>query len=289
MKFEKHILVTGANGQVGSELRDLAKSYPQYNFYFTGREELQVENKDAVEKFFREHPVDVCINCAAYTAVDKAEDEKELAMAGNAVAPANLATACKLHNALLIHYSTDYVFNGTSDKPYSSESPLEPVNFYGETKLAGERAVINSGAKFIIIRTSWVYSSYGKNFVKTMIRLMQSKNEINVVNDQIGSPTYAHDLANATLQIVSSSKNLQSGIYHYSNQGIISWFDFANAIRNYMGFDCEVHPIPTSSFPTPAKRPSYSAMDTTAIQQDFGIIIPHWEESLKKCLEILKQ
>lgn len=288
MQFEKYILVTGSNGQLGSELKDLAAKYPQYKFYFTSRADLQIEDNAAVLKFFEENRVDVCINCAAYTAVDKAETEQEQAMAGNATAPGNLATACKLHNALMIHYSTDYVFNGAATSPYTLNSPLEPVNFYGATKLAGEKAVIESGADYIIIRTSWVYSSYGKNFVKTMILLMQNNSEINVVNDQIGSPTYAYDLAEATLNIIES-RQPQTGIYHYSNTGIISWYDFATAIRKHMNFNCTIHPIPTSSFPTPAKRPYYSAMDTSEIQQTFKLSIPEWEDSLVKCLNLLKE
>jgi dTDP-4-dehydrorhamnose reductase len=282
----KNILVTGANGQLGSELSVLSASFPQYHFLFTTREELSVADEASVKKYFAENNIDCCINCAAYTAVDNAEKERDAAFAANASAAGYLATACKESNALLIHFSTDYVFAGDSDIRYTEEDATAPLNYYGETKLEGEKAALKNNNATIVIRTSWVYSSFGKNFVKTMIRLMTEKESIGVVNDQIGSPTYAADLAAAVMQIVSG-ENHTPGIYHYSNEGIISWHDFALEIKELIGSKCVVNGIPTSAYPTPAKRSAYSAMDTSKIKSTFGITIPFWKDSLKKCVALL--
>lgn len=282
----KNILVTGANGQLGSELRALSFSFPQYNFLFATREELSVADEASVKEYFAENNIDCCINCAAYTAVDNAEKEREAAFAANALAPGYLAAACKEHNALLIHFSTDYVFAGDSNVPYNEDDATAPLNYYGETKLEGEKQALQYNDQSIVIRTSWVYSSFGKNFVKTMIRLMTERESIGVVNDQIGSPTYAADLAAVTMQIISG-ENHTPGIYHYSNDGIISWHDFALEIKALIGSKCIVNGIPTSAYPTPAKRSAYSAMDTSKIKNTFGIAIPFWKDSLKKCVVLL--
>lgn len=284
----KNILVTGANGQLGSELRVLSSSFPQYSFLFATREDLSVADETSVKKYFAEKNIDCCINCAAYTAVDNAEKEKDAAFAANASAAGYLAAACKESNALLIHFSTDYVFAGDSNSPYTEEDATAPLNYYGETKAGGEKLALENNDATIVIRTSWVYSSFGKNFVKTMIRLMTDKESIGVVNDQIGSPTYAADLAAAVMQIISG-ENHTPGIYHYSNEGIISWHDFALEIKDMMGSSCIVNGIPTSAYPTPAKRSAYSAMDTSKIKSTFGIEIPFWKDSLKQCIAVLSR
>ncbi|RYD76206.1 MAG: dTDP-4-dehydrorhamnose reductase, partial [Sphingobacteriales bacterium] len=222
----------------------------------------------------------------AYTAVDKAETEKETAIAINAIAVGHLAALCKQYNARFIHFSTDYVFSGNADKPYEPTDTTDPVNYYGLTKLMGEQQAFENNEETIVIRTSWVYSSFGKNFVKTMLRLMAEKDAIGVVSDQVGCPTYAADLANAVMQIVQSN-NTEAGIYHYCNKGIISWFDFATAIKEIADSNCIVNPIQTKDYPTPAKRPGYSALDTQKIQDKFSIEIPHWRQSLERCIKLM--
>jgi dTDP-4-dehydrorhamnose reductase len=280
------ILVTGANGQVGNEFRTLAPGYPAYNFLFVGKDELAIDDLDAVAAYFNVNKIDCCINCAAYTAVDKAENEKEKAFAINADAAGNLAAVCKNNNARLIHISTDYVFDGKTDKPYIETDKVNTINVYGASKLKGEELVMQHDPSAIIIRTSWVYSSFGNNFVKTMLRLMKDRESINVVNDQQGRPTYAADLAKAILQIIESGKTA-AGIYHYSNKGVISWFQFAAAIAEITNSKCVVHPIPSSEYPTPAQRPEFSVLDTTKIEQTFAVDIPGWKDSLEKCLLLL--
>jgi dTDP-4-dehydrorhamnose reductase len=275
----KNILVTGANGQLGMEFRDLQKKYPAYNFLFVDRSELPIEDVQAVANYFTSNNIDFCINCAAYTAVDKAESEKELSMSINATSVGTLAAACAKHNCWFIHFSTDYVFNGTADHPYTESASTDPVNFYGQTKLAGEKEAILNNDDTIIIRTSWVYSRHGKNFVKTMLRLFAEKESISVVADQHGSPTYAADLAAAVMHIISGAR-LQPGIYHYANQGVISWYEFAVAIKELTGSACEVKAINTIDYPTPAARPAYSAFDTSRIREVYGLSIPTWKESL---------
>jgi dTDP-4-dehydrorhamnose reductase len=281
------ILVTGSNGQLGNELKELASAYSQFQFVFLSREQLSIADKSSVEKIFNQYNPSYLINCAAYTAVDKAESEKELANEINGTAVGILATACKQYRTKLIHISTDYVFNGNATTPLKETDEVDPVNAYGASKLLGEQLAIQNESDSIIIRTSWVYSFYGKNFVKTMMRLMSEKESIGVVNDQIGSPTYAADLAQAILQIITSGK-WQPGIYNYSNEGVISWFDFASEIKRLIGSSCVVNPLSTEQFPTPAKRPKYSVLDKTKIQQAFSIQLKNWKKSLKICIDKLK-
>lgn len=285
MSAQKIILVTGASGQVGSELAVLAPAYPNFQFIFANRDLLALDDAASVHHFFDTHTIFACINCAAYTAVDKAESEKELALQVNAVAPGLLAAACKKQGAWFIHFSTDYVFAGNADKPYTTNDATSPVNFYGSTKLQGEQAALQANPDSIIIRTSWVYSSFGKNFVKTMLRLMQEQEQVGVVADQWGCPTYAADLARAVLQIV---QHPHPGIYHYCNEGIISWHQLATAIKEITGSTCTVNAIATSDYPTPASRPAYSALDTQKIKTQFGLHIPFWKDSLKNCLQLLQ-
>ena len=287
MSNKKSILVTGANGQLGMEFRALAPFYPEYVFLFASREELSITDTSSVEKYFSENKIDYCFNCAAYTAVDKAETEKDLAFESNGAAVGNLAAVCKKYNALLIHISTDYVFNGQATSPYKETDTTDPVNAYGASKLLGEQEAVKNNEVTVIIRTSWVYSSFGKNFVKTMLRLMSEKESISVVNDQFGCPTYAADLAAAMMAIIQN-ENIPAGIYNYSNKGMINWYQFAVAIKEISDSNCLVNPVPSSQYPTPAKRPNYSVMDTSKIQQIFNVDIPAWRDSLEKCISILK-
>ncbi len=285
------ILVTGANGQVGQELRVLSESHPSFEFIFTTHENMPVHDEAAVQKLFAAHRPAYCLNCAAYTAVDKAESEKEIAYQVNAEGPRILAAACKSYNTRFIHISTDYVFNGQSATPYKEDAPTDAINTYGASKLKGEQLCLETNPDTIIIRTAWVYSSFGKNFVKTMMKLMQDRPAINVVSDQVGAPTYAADLATCMIQIVANSQiaadGWHPGIYHYSNQGRISWYDFAVAIKELTGSACTVNAIPTEQFPTPAKRPSFSLFDTEKIRQTFHCNIPFWKDSLQQCIQLL--
>jgi dTDP-4-dehydrorhamnose reductase len=287
----KTILVTGANGQLGSELKAIAEHYDEYNFIFVTREELPIDNYELVETFFKNNTIHFCINCAAYTAVDKAESDAEKAFAVNASGASNLALACAFHKIQFVHVSTDYVFDGTATNPINELEPTKPIGVYGESKLKGENLVLQIDPSAIIIRTSWVYSSFGNNFVKTMLRLMQERESINVVADQMGKPTYARDLAVAILEIVEQVAEKQittNTIFNFSNTGTaISWFDFATAIKEKINSNCAVHHIPTSAYPTPAKRPAYSVLDTTKLEETFSINIPHWENSLDNCLRLL--
>jgi dTDP-4-dehydrorhamnose reductase len=281
------ILVTGANGQLGSELRELSDQYPQYQFIFLSRDELDISDANKTLLLFKKTSPDFCINCAAYTAVDKAEIEKEAAYKINAEGVKNLAGAAKSCNTHFIHISTDYVFNGRSDKPYTEGHPTDPVNVYGHSKLQGEIAGLAENEESIIIRTSWVYSSFGNNFVKTMIRLMQSKKEINVVAEQYGSPTYAADLAQIIIQIINSKKWVP-GIYHFSNEGETNWFEFAKAIKENINSVCRIHPISTEQYPTPAKRPDYSVLNNEKIRRVYNVVPNHWRDSLAICLNKLR-
>lgn len=285
------ILVTGAGGQLGSELTQIAADHLHYHFLFTTKDELAITDAAAVKLFFEKHAINFCINCAAYTAVDKAESEQEKAFAVNATAVGNLAAICREYGTQLIHISTDYVFDGSSAKPYKETDKTNPISVYGASKLKGEELALQNDPSAIIIRSSWVYSSYGHNFVKTMLRLMKKRESINVVNDQFGCPTYAVDLAQAIMVIVDKSlmSNEQSAIgnkqlFNYCNSGTTSWFEFATAIKEITGSKCIVNPIPTSEYPTAAKRPAYAVLDTTAIRETFHIRIPDWRESLEKCL-----
>ena len=279
----KKILVIGSRGQLGNELQDLAKEYPSFRFSFYDVAEMDIVNKELVDEGIRTLKPDYLINCAAYTAVDKAETEKDLAFAINSDAVKNLALACKANGVKFMHISTDYVFDGTAQEPYSEDNPVNPTNVYGLSKLKGEQQASRNDKDVIIIRTAWVYSTYGNNFVKTMLRLMKTKPEISVVADQEGSPTYAHDLAAAILHIISSGKWVP-GIYHFTNEGVISWFDFAGEIKDLSGSSCIIHPITTEQYPTPATRPKYSVLDKTKIQQTFDVKLKSWKESLRKCL-----
>ncbi len=281
------ILVTGSNGQLGSELRELAPLFPQYKFCFFFRAELPVTSREEVEQTFARVRPQYVINCAAYTAVDKAETEKEDAIAINATAVGLLAGAAKKEGARFLHISTDYVFDGEAETPLTEEHPVAPVNFYGQTKLQGEREAMQRNPESIIIRTAWVYSAYGKNFVKTMLRLMAEKESINVVADQVGSPTYAADLAAAILHIIAGG-HWQPGIYHFSNDGVISWAQFAAEIGRQSGSNCHVNFITTDQYPTPAKRPRYSVLDKTKMAATYGITIRHWQESLGACFQKLQ-
>lgn len=266
----------------------MAANYPAYNFLFVTKEELPIDDTAALIKYFETHRIDACVNCAAYTAVDKAESEKEKAFAINGEAVGTLAAICKKANALFIHISTDYVFDGTGSAPYKEDHPVHPMSVYGASKLKGEELAMQNNPAAVIIRTSWVYSSFGNNFVKTMLRLMKERESINVVNDQQGCPTYAADLASAIMDIVSGI-NAAPGIYNFSNHGILTWYQFAVAIKELTGSRCTINPIPTAQYPTPAKRPAYSVLDTTKIRETFNVVIPEWKDSLVKCLGLLVQ
>jgi len=275
------IVVTGGNGQLGKELQELSSSHPQFEFYFLTREDMPIDNFELIRNYFGTLKPAYCINCAAYTAVDRAESERDLAFQVNGEAVGVLAAICKEHNTKFVHISTDYIFNGEGTYPYTENFPTDPVNVYGASKLEGEKQAIGFNPGCIIIRTSWVYSSFGKNFVKTMMRLMNEKDEVRVVNDQVGSPTYAADLAEVILKIIPDWK---PGIYNFSNEGIITWYEFAVAIKEIINCACDVLPITTSGYPTPAKRPAYSVLDKTKIQETFGVRLKDWRESLKNCI-----
>ncbi|MBQ5647820.1 MAG: dTDP-4-dehydrorhamnose reductase [Alistipes sp.] len=277
------ILVTGGNGQLGCSLR-LASAESKHRYIFTDVEELDITSAEAVEEFFERERVDVVVNCAAYTAVDMAEDNEAQADKINYLAVALLADACKRYDATLIHISTDYVFSGEAHTPYSEDVAPAPINAYGRTKLAGERAIAESGCRSIILRTSWLYSEYGKNFVKTMLSLMASRSEVRVVADQFGTPTYAGDLARAITYIINSNQCDKLGIYHYSNLGECSWYDFACEIGRLSGSDCTVTPCTTADYSTRALRPQYSTLDKSKFIATFGLAIPQWQDSLKHCI-----
>lgn len=285
----KNVLVTGADGQLGSCLRDRASLFPEFKFHFSSISDLDITSEESIDSFVQENEIDAILNCAAYTAVDKAEEEKEKAFEVNAHAINHLIKAASKRSARIIHISTDYVFSGVSEYPYSVDEEKGPINVYGSSKLAGEEN-LEKYQNSILIRTSWVISEYGNNFVKTMKRLGAERNELNVVSDQIGAPTYAGDLAMAILTILKRNKALEKmETYHYSNAGKISWHTLAEAIMQIEGLACEVHPIPTSEYPTPAKRPSYSLLSCSKIVQDYGISIPFWRDSLKKILKRLSE
>jgi dTDP-4-dehydrorhamnose reductase len=281
-----NILLTGANGQLGSEIKALAPKYANYNFLFTDAKALDITNKEAVQNYLTNNNINTIINCAAYTAVDKAESEPALANNINHLAVANFAQLAKDKNIKLIHISTDYVFDGTAHTPYVETDAPNPPSVYGKTKLAGERAMqkINP-ANSIIIRTSWVYSNYGNNFVKTMLRIAKERDEINVVADQIGTPTNAADLAQAIVTILPKIKNEVVGLYHYSNDGVCSWYDFAKTIFEIKGLAIQVHPIEASQYPTPAKRPFYAVLNKASIKERYNITIPYWKDSLSVCMD----
>jgi dTDP-4-dehydrorhamnose reductase len=285
------ILVTGANGQLGWELSRLSTSYPKYQFIFVDRTIVDLSKPETIQAVLEKHQPDAIINTAAYTAVDKAETEKELAYTVNAKSVELMAAYAASKNIPFISFSTDYVFTGTATEPYTTETTIAPLNFYGSTKADGESLAIAANPNAIIIRTSWVFSSHGNNFVKTMMRLMKERDSLNVVADQKGRPTYAKDLAIATMKMIEAidaGKNIK-GIYHFANQGETTWYEFAKKIQATAGLTCDVNPIQTSDFPTPAKRPAYSVLDTSKIEKDLGIQIPHWETALQSCYnELIK-
>lgn len=287
-----NILVTGANGQLGNEMRIVSRN-SQDHYIFTDVAELDITNATAVTKMVNDNDIKAIINCAAYTNVDKAEDDYDFAELLNATAVKHLAQAIKKNDGILIHFSTDYVFGGTKNNtPCSEDEPANPTGVYGITKLHGEQSIIETGCKHLIIRTAWLYSEFGKNFVKTMLNLTATKPNLNVVFDQVGSPTYAYDLAQAIFNIVENRKyEGQDGIYHYSNEGVCSWYDFTKMIAEYAGHtDCDIQPCHSDEFPSKVVRPSYSVLDKTKIKKTFDIHIPYWTDSLKRCLaELAKQ
>ncbi|MES2773342.1 MAG: dTDP-4-dehydrorhamnose reductase [Bacteroidota bacterium] len=286
------ILVTGAKGQLGNELQLLAPAYPQFSFYFTDIEELSITDEAAVDAEFEKWKPEFCINCAAYTAVDNAEENGDLCRLINATAVGYLAKACQKHGAKLVHISTDYVFDGTKKHAYTEDDSTNPQSVYGSTKLEGEELAIKHESEALVIRTSWVYSSFGNNFVKTMMRLMSERDVLNVVSDQVGSPTYARDLADVILKIIANYRLCgvwYPGIYHFSNEADISWYDFATTIKEMTGNSCAVNPIPTTAYPTPAKRPMFSLMDKSKFVTTFNIPLRPWKESLKACIALLQE
>lgn len=293
-KQQPTILVTGCKGQVGMELQTLAPHFPEFEFLFVDIDELDITDPKTVKTFFSENKIAYCINCAAYTAVDLAETETNIAWKVNTIGPENLAMACANHKALILHISTDYVYHTMQAKPYIETDFTNPQGTYARTKLNGDDAVLkNHPGGAIVIRTSWVYSSFGNNFVKTMLRLGAERTELSVVYDQIGTPTYARDLAEVLLKIVQCAENQSidkkylTGVYHFSNEGVTSWYDFAIAIFDIKQMPVKVHPIESKDYPTPAKRPPFSLMNKAKIKANFGIEIAHWQHSLRKCLELL--
>ena len=290
--INKRVLVTGSNGQLGSEIRQLSDR-TDFDFIFTDIEELDLTNPSYVEAFFDKENIDYCINCAAYTAVDKAESEPEITHKINVEAVKNLAMACSTHDVSLIHISTDFVFNGKSNIPYTENMEPDPISIYGRSKLEGEQKALNHNLNTLVIRTAWLYSSFGGNFVKTMLQLGRDKDSLKVVVDQVGTPTYARDLAHAIIKIIqklsSGHKNVNeiTGIYHFSNEGIASWYDFAMEIFRQKKIEIEVNPVRTMAFPTPATRPQYSVMDKSRIKEVFGLKIPYWKDSLATCLMLI--
>lgn len=282
----KNILITGANGQLGNEMRLLAEVNKEYTYFFTDVAELDICDEQAVMNFVVDHQIDIIVNCAAYTAVDKAEDNKELCDKLNHIAPGYLAKAIQTRGGYLVQVSTDYVFDGTAHIPYTEEQPTCPDSVYGTTKLGGELEAMKYCANTMIIRTAWLYSTFGNNFVKTMLRLGREKDALGVIFDQIGTPTYARDLAVAIFAAIH--KGIVPGIYHFSNEGVCSWYDFTQMIHHLAGIEnCKLRPLHTEEYPTKAKRPHYSVLDKTKIKNVYGIEIPYWVDSLKECIDKL--
>lgn len=286
-----NILVTGANGQLGTELQNKTASYTHWKFFFCDRKTLDITNKEAVETFVRENNITAIINCAAYTAVDKAESEQESAYQINVTGAGNLALVASEKELNLIHISTDFVFDGKQQVPYTETDIPNPLGVYGRTKHEGENEVLKICPNAIVIRTSWLYSAYAANFVKTMQRLGKERTQLGVVADQVGTPTWTGDLADALLDILVNLEqgNTRKGIYHYSNEGVASWYDFAVEIMSLSNIDCKVNPIETKAYPLPAPRPSFSVLNKSKIKKDFTLKIPHWKISLKKCIEQLQE
>lgn len=282
----KTILLTGANGQIGRELQEAVINYPDFEMIAADRALLDITEENAVKAYFDDHQIDICINCAAYTAVDKAEENSEQAYLINKTAVGHLASICKERNIQLIHFSTDYVYHNDQNHPFKEEDETAPKSVYATSKLEGEQLAFAKYPECMVIRTSWVYSYYGHNFVKTMLRLGAERNHLSVVFDQIGTPTYAYDIAHAVLQILSKGQGI-AGLYHYSNEGVTSWYDFAVAIFEINELSCKVTPIESKDYPTPAKRPPFSVLNKEKIKTAFQLDIPHWRLSLQHCLERL--
>lgn len=285
-----NVLVTGANGQLGQEIQSIASHFSDLQFVFADSKTLDITVYSQVDEFVRNHNVEAIINCAAYTKVDKAEEAPLQAEMVNVIGVSNLVGALKKVQGKLIHISTDYVFNGKNNMPYTEQEVTSPIGIYGKTKLKGEEVIIDSNLNGIVIRTSWLYSEFGNNFVKTMMRLGKEKETIKVITDQIGTPTYAKDLAKACLEIISNNEHLNKNgyVYHFSNEGVASWYDFANAIMEINNEDCLILPIETKDYPTTAVRPQYSILNKSKIKTDFNLTIPNWRESLKECVENIK-
>lgn len=286
------LLITGANGQLGMSVKKVADRFPEFNFLYTDLAELDITDHDAIHSLIQKENINGVINCAAFTAVDKAEEQIDLAYQINETGPFNLAKACQATKCFFIHISTEYVFSGKGFRPYSPDEKTNPASVYAKSKAAGEDSILKLNPDGWIVRTSWLYSEFGQNFVKTMLKLGREREQLNVIADQIGSPCYATDLAMAILSMLkkrqTSSKN-KSGmaIYHYANTGCASWFDFTKAIMEIGGLECSVTPIPTEMYPLPAPRPFYSVLNTDSTVRDFGISIPYWRDSLMKCIETL--
>lgn len=279
-----NILITGCRGQLGSELQLLQEQHPQHTFFNTDVAELDITNKRAVERFVIDHAIDGIVNCAAFTAVDRAEQDQQLCGLLNTLAPGYLAAAIEQRGGWLIQISTDYVYDGTNHRPYREDDPVCPNSTYGRTKLSGEEEARRKCSHTMIIRTAWLYSSFGNNFVKTMLRLGREREELGVIFDQIGTPTYARDLASAIFAIIS--QGVKPGVYHYSNEGVTSWYDFTKAIHRLAGITtCHVRPLLTDEYPTPAARPHYSVLDKSKIKRDYALDIPYWEDSLSECIQ----
>lgn len=280
-----NILVTGGNGQLGNSIKKISSDYPQHTFFFTDVPEVDITNLNLLDRLMEEKSVDAIINCAAYTAVDKAESDVALAESINVAGPKNLAEAAKKRGAKLIHVSTDYVFNGTANEPLKEEAQTDPIGVYGRTKLAGEQAVKDSGCDALVIRTAWLYSEFGNNFVKTMLRLGREREQLGVVFDQVGTPTYAPDLAVAIMTLLEKGFS-GFDLYHFSNEGVISWYDFTKAIFRLENINIMLNPIESCEYPTPAKRPAYSVLNKKKIKAA-GVSVPYWEDSLRVCLKEL--
>lgn len=282
------ILITGSHGQLGNEMQQAAGSFPAFNYLYTDIEDLDICDRAALNAFVKANNVNIIVNCAAYTAVDKAEDDVELCYKINSDAVRNIGEVASENNLKVVQISTDYVFDGTNHIPYTEDQPICPDTVYGKSKFAGEQALMSSCQDAVIIRTAWLYSSFGNNFVKTMIKLGTERDSLNVIFDQIGSPTYAADLAHAILTVLSHEPFVP-GIYHFSDEGVCSWYDFTKTIHRIAGITCDVRPIETKDYPARTPRPHYSVLNKAKIKSTYGIVIPHWEESLERCIQILKQ
>ena len=282
------ILITGSHGQLGNEMQQAAIRFPAFNFLYTDVEDLDICDKAALSDFVKANKVNIIVNCAAYTAVDKAEDDVALCYKINSDAVRNIGEVASENNLKVVHVSTDYVFDGTNYLPYNEDQPVCPATVYGKSKLAGEQALMETCKQAVILRTAWLYSSFGNNFVKTMMKLGTDRDSLNVIFDQVGTPTYAADLANTILKVLSH-ETFVPGIYHFSDEGVCSWYDFTNSIHRIAGITCNVQPIETKDYPARTPRPHYSVLNKAKIKSTYGMVIPHWEESLVRCIDILKQ